>query len=196
MLYDAEGRSVPQRDKRRWAHLRFITHDVKKTQQRPRFVNKDTEATSHWTFFCHLATSLNLLPAIITHRLLLPKDVIMKMSVNISHHSYWTRACCNKKTPKVYSQYIWSTSMKWNNSIQLMVARTSDKSIVEAQCNSRYPLPRLKRKYKKWKVFAHNFSQALHRNHPEMSAMKNKRLSKLEDEYNHQLHSTNIHVLL
>lgn len=116
MLYDAEGRSVPQRDKRRWAHLRFITHDVMKTQQRPRFVNKDTDATFHWTFFCYLATSLDLLPAIITHRLLLPKDVIMKMSVNISHHSYWTRACCNKKTPKVYSQYIWSTSMKLNTS--------------------------------------------------------------------------------
>lgn len=81
----------------------------------------------------------------------------------MSHHRrhWWkyavVRACCNKKTPKVYSQYIWSTSMKWNTSIQLMVARTSDKSIVEGQCNSRYPLPQLKRKYKNEK-FLHIIS--------------------------------------
>lgn len=45
------------------------------------------------------------------------------------------------------------------------------------------------------KVFAHNFSQALRRNHPEIAAMR-KCLSKLEVKSNQQLHSITIYMLL
>lgn len=160
---------------------------LENSKPRPHFVN--TDATFQRMFFLLSGNKFEFVGGHIIHRLLLRKDVIVKISV------IWVI------TDRRDASKLWSREMKYKH-----MARMSDKSM-EDQGNGRYPLPLLKRKLKmKWcpclmedKMKPHfelNFQKHIislkHCTGIILRCQPWEKWARLKP--NQQLHSTDIHV--